>query len=1206
MRVRTLLLTLMIAGLLFSGQSAISQPLLVENFEYTEGTTLVSNGWTAHSGAGTNSPAVVSPGLTYPNYMGTGIGLAASMVKTGEDLTKVIEGQSTGSVYAAFMVKISDAGTGDAGDYFFHFITEGSTTFRGRVFVKKHATEPKLAFGISKGANGASATWTGFNYDLNTVYLLALKYEFISGDTNDACSLFINPVPGEAEPTATVVSGTETTSDFTNLNAIALRQGNSIEGSVLVIDGIRVATTWAEAVKLAGSVEDTQAPVASFEPANGTTNVALSIVPTITFNEPIFKTDGTEMMDADLASLVSFKDGDENDVEFDATINFSKTVITINPTITLTQNTFYTISIGAVEDETGNESLTQATSFTTLSTNPEIAITSPANNAVIMGGDVTIELSVSNFTVGNPGTGADGHIHYTVDGGSVVMKYDTNPIVLTGLSMGSHAVIVELVDNDHLSFDPQITATVNFTTTETSEGELFISEYIEGSSSNKAIEIFNPNPFPVDLTGYSLKLFSNGSTEPTNPVDLTGTIAANGVYIVANASAVAEILNIANTTSTVTFFNGDDAVGLFKNNVLIDVFGLIGTDPGTAWDVAGVVGATLDHTLVRKSHISQGNLDWAQQAGTNADNSEWIVYPNNTFSYLGSHQFGLNTETDILSFSLPQQTGNATINPTAHTVSIEVIYGTDVTALVPVFTLSGGATANVGGVAQTSGETVVNFASPVTYTVVAQNGTITQDWTVTVTVSSSQSTEAEILTFTIPNQVGNSVISSSEGTVQITVQPGADVTALVPTITVSNGATINPESGVAQNFTTPVTYTVTAQDGTTTKQWIVSVVFQSLTTIYDIQYTTATNGNSPLLNQIVTTSGIVTAIHGTAGFYIQDGTGLWNGIYVYKGTQAITLPAVGDEIILRAKVVEYYNLTEMKDIELITVVSSGNELPAPLAIVAADVTEGTEGILVRAEYFTCVHDGSGNYWTSKYVHADAPTDTLLVFRQMYPNFLPFVGKRYHFTGVIAFDFGAFKIAPRGASDVTELDENLAPAITDIAIYPETPVTGSVTYVQSTITDDGGPENITKHFFYGFDEEEITNELPLTPIGVQGTRFLVTIPAQSAATPVYFRIVANDGDLETEYVGSFDIIAGIEEGLVSELSLFPNPASDKLFVNVNASATYSVSNIAGQKLMEGLFVSGQNEVNLTNLNDGFYIITIVTGNGTVNASTFIKK
>jgi hypothetical protein len=85
------------------------------------------------------------------------------------------------------------------------------------------------------------------------------------------------------------------------------------------------------------------------------------------------------------------------------------------------------------------------------------------------------------------------------------------------------------------------------------------------------------------------------------------------------------------------------------------------------------------------------------------------------------------------------------------------------------------------------------------------------------------SNAAEILSFTIPNQVGSSVVNSAAATISINVPFGTDVTALVPTITLSSGATVNPASGVAQNFASPKQFTVTAQNGIVTKIWTVTV-----------------------------------------------------------------------------------------------------------------------------------------------------------------------------------------------------------------------------------------------------------------------------------------------------------------------------------------------------------------------------------------------
>ena len=187
--------------------------------------------------------------------------------------------------------------------------------------------------------------------------------------------------------------------------------------------------------------------------------------------------------------------------------------------------------------------------------------------------------------------------------------------------------------------------------------DLFFSEYVEGSSNNKAIEIFNGTGAAVDLSQYSVKLGSNGGAwSATNSVTLSGTLANNDVFVIANSAANATILGIADLTHTVTYFNGDDALGLFHGETQIDAIGVYMTDPGTAWDVAGTVGATLNHTLIRKPNVTSGNLDWVVSAGTTIDNSEWLVNAQDFIDNLGQHTFNPNTA---------QQAATPTMNPPA-------------------------------------------------------------------------------------------------------------------------------------------------------------------------------------------------------------------------------------------------------------------------------------------------------------------------------------------------------------------------------------------------------------------------------------------------------------------------------------------------------------------------------------------------------------
>ena len=107
-----------------------------------------------------------------------------------------------------------------------------------------------------------------------------------------------------------------------------------------------------------------------------------------------------------------------------------------------------------------NDAINTGQSFGVV-TDPTLSISNPTNNTTFYTAQLNVTISVDNFSVAN-GEG-DGHIHYSLDGGPQVMKYDTNPIALTDLSEGNHVLVVSLVDNSHNALDPAVQATLNFT-----------------------------------------------------------------------------------------------------------------------------------------------------------------------------------------------------------------------------------------------------------------------------------------------------------------------------------------------------------------------------------------------------------------------------------------------------------------------------------------------------------------------------------------------------------------------------------------------------------------------------------------------------------------------------------------------------------------------------------------------------------------------
>jgi len=169
----------------------------------------------------------------------------------------------------------------------------------------------------------------------------------------------------------------------------------------------------------------------------------------------------------------------------------------------------------------------------------------------------------------------------------------------------------------------------------TASADLFISEYIEGSSLNKAIEIYNSTGAAVDLSDYELRLYSNGAAAVSQSVTLSGMLADGDVVVVSRSDADPDIVAVTDILApAVINFNGDDVVELYKLSAAssVDVIGQIGVDPGTAWTNGGVT--TVNATIRRKADVCQGDPNGADAFDPSI---EWDPFANDTFDGLGSH-----------------------------------------------------------------------------------------------------------------------------------------------------------------------------------------------------------------------------------------------------------------------------------------------------------------------------------------------------------------------------------------------------------------------------------------------------------------------------------------------------------------------------------------------------------------------------------------
>lgn len=166
--------------------------------------------------------------------------------------------------------------------------------------------------------------------------------------------------------------------------------------------------------------------------------------------------------------------------------------------------------------------------------------------------------------------------------------------------------------------------------------ELFFSEYIEGSSNNKALEIYNGTGAAIDFDSegetYAIQIYFNGNTTANTTITLTGTVDDGDVYVLANLNADTTILAQADLTPGGVDFNGDDTIVLSKNSYIIDVFGQIGVDPGAEWGTSPY--NTANNTLRRKSTIFAGDTNPADAFDPSA---EWVGFGADNFEGLGTH-----------------------------------------------------------------------------------------------------------------------------------------------------------------------------------------------------------------------------------------------------------------------------------------------------------------------------------------------------------------------------------------------------------------------------------------------------------------------------------------------------------------------------------------------------------------------------------------
>jgi endonuclease I/chitodextrinase len=353
---------------------------------------------------------------------------------------------------------------------------------------------------------------------------------------------------------------------------------------------------------------------------------------------------------------------------------FKKTTTATTAQISnLTPGTSYSFEIEAKDQFNNKSAKSSAINASTLTDTTPPSVPSNVSASNISGTSFKV-----TWTASTDDTAVTGYTIYVngVSKGTI----SATTYMVTGLTIStSYAVSVSAQDNSGNTSAKS--AAINATTTDGSSNgitELFFSEYVEGGGFNKALELMNASNDIISLDGYSLKSAFNGSNSWGNEIALnTGTfqnVSPNDVFVILHQSADQDHL----TDNADLFvdggsvnFNGDDVVGLFKDDELIDIIGVLGNPNNNDY--------AKDVTLRRKETISDGN--------TAFDMDEWEEYPKNTVNGIGTHTTTLsvndfefsgfkmypNPSKDMLHFSISnpaQVTIYSILGETVHTKRI--------------------------------------------------------------------------------------------------------------------------------------------------------------------------------------------------------------------------------------------------------------------------------------------------------------------------------------------------------------------------------------------------------------------------------------------------------------------------------------------------------------------------------------------------------
>ena len=492
---------------------------------------------------------------------------------------------------------------------------------------------------------------------------------------------------------------------------------------------------------------------------------------------------------------------------------------------------------------------------------------------------------------------------------------------------------------------------------------LFFSEYGEGSSNNKYLEIYNGTDSDVDLTGLAFPNVANdpatvGEYEYWNTFPDGATVAVGDVYVIAHGEADEAILAEADFTFTY-LSNGNDGFCLVEGDegayTIVDCIGDWNGNPGDGWDVAGVSEATMNHTLVRKASVTEGNGgDWDSSAGTNEDDSEWIVLDENTWDYLGSHPHDFSNDDIAIEITSPSA------GETVFSSEIQVEFSV---SNFNVGAVGSGADGHIHYQYEGGDLGMHETTDPIELTDLTEGEYTLGLWLVDDDHQPLDPNVADTVTFTV------SLAFTAIYDIQYVADPDADDESTL------NGQEVTINGVVTAEFWGSDQY----------------------------RYMHVQDAEGPW-------NGIVC--------FEYDGWHLFD--WVDDNGSSVPGPAEGDQVTLSGTVEEYYNLTELNNITSGIVHGPADEMIAPSVISVSDIGEAYEGCLIEVNDVS-VSDPDLGY--GEWEFTDGTNAALCDDKWDYFYYPETDQELAAIVGVLDYNYSNYKLQPRLARDVVEADGN---------------------------------------------------------------------------------------------------------------------------------------------------------------------------------------